>query len=104
MDCGAAGGACCPGNVCQTGSECVAGAAGSDGGRMCRACGGANQVCCAATAGGAATCDDGFRCAMTGDGGTARSCQACGGMNQACCPGRMCDVGNCMGVTNPTCM
>ena len=87
MNCGAVGAACCPGDICQSGGECVNGAGAS---MMCAACGGAGQACCG---GGTAPAAPGSRCVDPGAGPAA--CTACGALGQPCCGSGTVTTGTC---------
>jgi hypothetical protein len=91
MNCGATGGACCPGAVCQTGGTCVGSVNGAGG--MCEACGATGQRCCGGNQFNLGSCTDmGTRCQRDDQGAT--TCRACGAMGGPCClTGTACTAG-----------
>jgi hypothetical protein len=86
--CGAAGEACCPGQVCTAAATICTGRGGTD---VCAACGVPGQPCCTAGACGGGGCCVNDICAGAGEsctiGGTCAngSCGTCGGNGQPCC-------------------
>ena len=78
MMCGAPGGACCAGAICQTGGVCVGAMAGMGG--MCNRCGASGEACCVNA--GPTACNAGLSCQGAAN---ARMCAACGGAGQVCC-------------------